>query len=99
MGNFGLIVAQNYASLSLRIHSKDFFQRLEYYIEDIEISPRVGGYMLGWCPAGSVLSHGEKVPLYPCFTLHNKNTLWGGSFHIGLVKTESDILLDQLRPA
>ena len=21
--------------------------------------------ILGWCPAGSVLPHGEKVPLYP----------------------------------
>ena len=28
MGNFGMIVAQNYASLHLKIYSKDFFQTL-----------------------------------------------------------------------
>ena len=30
MGNFDLIVAQTYASLHLRIHSKDFFQMLQH---------------------------------------------------------------------
>ena len=30
MGNFGLNMAQNCASLYLRMHSKDFFQTLQY---------------------------------------------------------------------
>ena len=30
MGNFGLIVAKNYASLYFRICTKDFFQTLHY---------------------------------------------------------------------
>ena len=63
--------------------------------------------MLGWCPAGSVLPHEEKVPLKP---YHNKNTLWGRCFiistslapHIfllGWLKLNLNLLLDQLRPA
>ena len=30
MGNFGPIVAQNYANLYLRIYPKDFFQTLQH---------------------------------------------------------------------
>ena len=67
----------------------------------------------GWCPAGPVLPHGEKVPQalvgHPSSDGVNKNALWGRCFTstsfaphlflLGWLKLNLALLLDQLRLA